>query len=155
MLRHGLTLLATVLETTDCDKLEQLVRTGIEKGMHLREGAFFGSWIDDAVSQDNQDTRREHWYSDHDQAQDSRQKISFEGDTLDAPPLAWVHFWKGESSNLFGDWVPKTFQRWGYIMWDAPRLDESGAKEFLDLEDPYRAWDPREEYYQDTSENGD
>jgi hypothetical protein len=153
MLRHGLTLLSAVFKPTNHDTLVELVRASIVAGMHVREFIFLRGWIDEAAWQDIQDTRREQWYSDDDAAQDSRQKITFEGDTPNAPPLTWVRFWKGEASNLFGSWVPNTFRRWGYIMWDSPRLDESGVEKYMELENRYWAWDPREEYYLEGSED--
>lgn len=78
----------------------------------------------------------------------------FRGDDLDSPPLAWVLIWGEAYSNLFGTFIPKPLRLWGYIMWDARRLEESGAKDVLmrewyemwqggDYRDSLRAWGNR------------
>ncbi|KAH6842373.1 hypothetical protein B0I37DRAFT_381771 [Chaetomium sp. MPI-CAGE-AT-0009] len=138
MLRHGLTLLSSVTQTTDHEEL----------GDH--RDSIFGDWIDDALDYTNQDTRRENWFSEEDAAQDRRDKMPFRTDTPYLPPLAWVTIWRGEASNLFGPYVPRTFRRWGYVMWDAPRLESSGAMKYMELEDRVRHEDPREFYREDS-----
>ncbi|GLA76492.1 hypothetical protein AtubIFM55763_008070 [Aspergillus tubingensis] len=35
-----------------------------------------------------------------------------------------------------GSYIPDEFHRWGYVMWDAARLERTGAKEVL-----ARGWD--------------
>lgn len=93
-------------------------------------------------------------------------KMQCEQDDLFSPPLAWVAFWDGRYSNLFGRYVPPALRRWGYVMWDAKRLEASGAMEFVESE-----WqcmygvrgspeedDPREFYcreYQENAANGE
>ncbi|KAB8214643.1 hypothetical protein BDV33DRAFT_195900 [Aspergillus novoparasiticus] len=47
------------------------------------------------------------------------------------PPLAWTLIWRGSYSNLYGYYVQDVIRRWGYVMWDATRLDRTGAKELL------------------------
>lgn len=95
--------------------------------------------------------RWERSYSDRDLAQDEGRPMSFRGDDLDSPPLAWVLIWGETYSNLFGTFIPKQLRRWGYIMWDARRLEETGAEERLmrewyemwqggDYRDSLRAW---------------
>lgn len=146
MLCQGLTLLSTILRVTDHEELVELVRQSIVGAEWT--GNYY-NWIDDAVDDGPQATRREEWYSEEDAAQDRRDKTPFGTDTPDLPPLAWVTFWRGEASNLFGRYVPRTFRRWGYVMWDAARLEASGAMEYMELEK--RRWDhlgdPREETY--------
>ena len=56
-------------------------------------------------------------------------------------------FWRVEASNLFGEFVPKTFRRWGYVMWDAPRLEASGALKYIELESGLDTWNPRAANY--------
>ena len=110
-------------------------------------GNYGGDWIDEDVLPDNQHYRRTDWYSAEDAAQDRRDKIPFGTDTPDLPPLAWVTFWEGEASNLFGSHVPRTLSRWGYVMWDAPRLHASGATKHIPLERRWYNGEPREYYY--------
>lgn len=95
-----------------------------------------------AISKDAQEWRRATSYTDADAAQDSGQEVRFEGDSADAPPLAWVLYWRGRASNLFGDYVPASFRRWGYVMWDAHRVD-GGAEAYLTSQPPPRTyWAP-------------
>jgi hypothetical protein len=111
MLRLGLVLLSLVLfKVTDHDELVNLVHRSIASVMH-HGGGSYNTWIDEAVSDVNQEFRRQRWYSEHDAAQDRRDKTPFDKDTLDQPPLAWVTFWNGEASDYFGPYVRKTFRR--------------------------------------------
>ncbi|KPM35809.1 hypothetical protein AK830_g10746 [Neonectria ditissima] len=92
--------------------------------------------------------------SDRDRAQYRRDKMPFVGDRIDSPPLAWVTIWREEYSNLICRAIPKLLHDWGYVMWDADRLVDSGAlavfekewnewylDQFDEFEDP-RASDP-------------
>ncbi len=146
MLRHGLPLLSAVFKITDHDVLVQTVRESIASVRGHGGGSYVG-WIDEAVRDLNQEIRRERWYSEHDAAQDRREKTPFVKDTPDLPPLAWVTFWNGEASNFFGPYVRGTFRRWGFVMWDAPRLRASGVLEYMELEAGWIGGDPREEGY--------
>ncbi|RMZ78575.1 hypothetical protein DV738_g3796, partial [Chaetothyriales sp. CBS 135597] len=47
------------------------------------------------------------------------------------PPLAWTLIWHGTYSNLYGWYIPDEIRRWGYVMWDAARLERTGGKELL------------------------
>lgn len=48
------------------------------------------------------------------------------------PPLAWVLLWDGKYCNLYGEYVPDEFRRWGYVLWDKRRWNNiEGAKELL------------------------
>ncbi len=140
MLRQGLTLLASVLRTTDHQALAELMR---QRFLEAQQPRTDFCWMDDAVRSSVQETRRGFWYSEEDAAQDWRDKTPFVTDTPDRPPLAWVTFWRGEASNLCGEWVPKTFRRWGYVMWDAPRLEASGAMKYIEMESGLDSYDPR------------
>lgn len=71
--------------------------------------------------------------------------MPFEGDRLDLPSPAWVQFWHGEYSNLTGNLIPEELRRWGFVMWDAARLN-SRAEARIDYH-TYCGWDPREENY--------
>lgn len=39
--------------------------------------------------------------------------------------------WGGTYSNLFGDYIPDALCQWGWVMWDAARLERMGAKEVM------------------------
>lgn len=60
--------------------------------------------------------------------------MPFEGDKENLPPLAWVTLWKGTYSNPFGSYIPDSFRDWGYVMWDAGRLVNSGAIATLNVD---------------------
>ncbi len=47
------------------------------------------------------------------------------------PPLAWTFIWQGTYSSLYGDVIPEDMRLWAYIMWDAVRLENTGAKDIL------------------------
>ncbi|KAL1859459.1 hypothetical protein Daus18300_009604 [Diaporthe australafricana] len=150
VLRHGLRLLSDSIKTEDHGQLADTIRAVIVSGSdgNMPVGIYGEDWIDDAVWDYNQEARREQWPSHRDSAQDSSQKMIFDGDALDSPPLAWTLFWKEEYSNLFGSHIPKGLRRWGFVMWDATRLD-STAKEAISLEWDYMydMTDPREDDY--------
>lgn len=118
-------------------------------------GSYGNDWIDDAVQDDIQMERRDGWYSHHDSAQDWRQKMPFQGDSLDSPPLAWVLFWQGEYSNLIGNCIPEALRRWGFVIWDAARLD-SRAEAHIKYEwyELYDGSDPRAEDYHPSVTDG-
>lgn len=85
------------------------------------------------------DTQRERHCSnptDRDDKQGLRAPLTFEGDrqsngSRSSPPLAWTLVWGNTYSNIFGQYIPKSFQRWGWVMWDAARLEHTGAKELI------------------------
>ncbi len=53
------------------------------------------------------------------------------------PPLAWVAVWGPTYSNRYGDYLGDKMRLWGYVMWDADRLEEQGGEELLS-----RQWRP-------------
>lgn len=83
--------------------------------------------------------------------EDRRDPLPFRGDgEPDAkgtrPPLAWTVVWQGTYSNMYGEYIPKDTIRWGYILWDAVRLEGTGARQLLEAqwEDEWAPLDPRE-----------
>lgn len=40
--------------------------------------------------------------------------------------------WGGTYSNLYGYYVEHAIRRWGYVIWDAVRLERTGAEELLE-----------------------
>lgn len=57
----------------------------------------------------------------------------FRGDNdPDAPPLAWTILWSNRYCNLYGKFINNEIRRWGYIFWDAARLERSGGRKVLE-----------------------
>ncbi|KAF4956879.1 hypothetical protein FGADI_3482 [Fusarium gaditjirri] len=126
MVSRGLSVLSSVFKARDRPKLVEVVS---EEIVAVVDDLLFRSTIPF-----HQEERRENHHSDRDQAQDDRQNMSFNGDSYESPPLAWVVFWKETYSNLFGDFVPRPLRQWGYIMWDSDRLANTDAVAILDRE---------------------
>ena len=89
--------------------------------------------------------------SERDHKAERREPLTFEGDGEPdsdgpGPPLAWTLIWGGTYSNLYGYYVPDIIRRWGYVMWDAARLEHTHANELLmrQWEAEYGDWDPRD-----------
>ncbi|KAJ4028950.1 hypothetical protein NW761_014279 [Fusarium oxysporum] len=126
MVSRGLSVLSSVFKAQDHLKLVEVVS---EEIVAVVNDLLFRSTIPFL-----QEQRRENHHSDKDQAQDDREKMSFNGDSYDSPPLAWVVFWKEAYSNLFGDFVPRPLRQWGYVMWDSDRLANTDAVAILEQE---------------------
>ncbi|KAM0421324.1 hypothetical protein ACHAPT_010854 [Fusarium lateritium] len=64
-----------------------------------------------------------------DDAEIDRVPIKFAGDAVPAtgPPFAWVRLWGEIYSNIYGEYVPESVQRWGYVMWNKERWDFMGG----------------------------
>ncbi|KAF5981523.1 hypothetical protein FCOIX_4171 [Fusarium coicis] len=86
---------------------------------------------------------------------DNRERMTFEGESYDSPPFAWVVFWRELYSNLYGDYLPPSFRPWGYVMWDKDRLVKTDAVDIIDqewkamcsrLSDQVGMQDPRDEW---------
>lgn len=89
--------------------------------------------------------------SDRDLKQERRDPFPFQGDHEDLPPLAWALMWQGTYSNLLAYYYINDKTRfWGYIMWDAARLERTGAKETLarQLQFHWQGYDPRDGNWQ-------
>ena len=97
--------------------------------------------LEGVLGEADQAMRRENRPSEQDRMQEERAPFPFRGDGgLDAPPLAWTTIWDGTYSNLYGWYVPDELRRWGYVFWDATRLEGSGAMEVL-KQQWEQAWD--------------
>ncbi|KAI0392150.1 hypothetical protein F5Y17DRAFT_437671 [Xylariaceae sp. FL0594] len=122
--------------------LEHLVSTMQEKISRLGGAPALGeSW-----KEYEQTARRDRGLSSRDEKQQRREPLPFTGDKpSDAhPPLAWTLIWKGTYSNLYGEYIPGELRSWGYVMWDAPRMERTGACEVL-----ARQWETRWDYDDD------
>lgn len=88
--------------------------------------------------------------SARDLLQEERAPLLFPGDEeAYGPPLAWTLIWNDTYSSLYGYYIPDGMGRWGYVFWDAARLERTGAKDVLE-----RQWqecwdfgDPRDDLY--------
>lgn len=127
-------------------QLAETIRATIESSPRHYWDRYFLDWSDESIAHME---RREEWPNRYDYAQDRRQKMIFNGDQLDSPPLAWILFWHGEYSNLLGMFIPKALRRWGYVMWDAARLDPDAKDAVVRgyYEKHYHLSDPREDDY--------
>ncbi|KAH7229881.1 hypothetical protein BKA60DRAFT_603796 [Fusarium oxysporum] len=126
MVSKGLSVLSSVFKSKDHLKLVEVVS---EEIVVVVSDLLFRSTIPFL-----QEQRRENQHSEKDQAQDDRAKMSFNGDSYESPPLAWVVFWKEAYSNLFGDFVSRPLRQWGYVMWDSDRLANTDAVAILEQE---------------------
>ncbi|RDL30361.1 uncharacterized protein BP5553_10239 [Venustampulla echinocandica] len=125
---RGLELLYTVFFTVRDHA--HLVST-MQEHITWPEGYFLEG---DALGETAQLQRRQEWPSSRDQKEQRRDPLPFEGDNdrdANGPPLAWTLIWQGTYSNLYGHYVEDNIRRWGYVMWDAVRLERTGAKEVL------------------------
>ncbi|KAG8157135.1 hypothetical protein KVR01_013125 [Diaporthe batatas] len=138
LLTAGLSVLQKIFQAQGFNKLcDVLIQNVRRHGGDTRMlPGFESTWIDESVDEDQQFERDliEDWFCEHNDLQNTQQEMLFEHDDLLSPPLAWVAFWNGRYSNLIGAYIPKALQRWGYVMWDATRLKESGAMEYIELE---------------------
>ncbi len=104
--------------------------------------------LDFALSEVTQSKRREQQVSERDLKEQARDPLPFVGDLEpdargSCPPLAWTLVWKGTYSNLYGEYLEYKMRRWGYVMWDATRMETEGGKDLL-LKQWGTDWDPRD-----------
>ena len=59
--------------------------------------------------------------------------LPFKGDSELHPPLAWTWMYRGIRTygGLYPYLIPDAVRRWGYVMWDAARLECTDAKKVL------------------------
>ena len=96
-----------------------------------------GSFLDEdfeALGETAQLMRRDEKITEKDWKQRRRDPLPFIDDVGTGPPLAWTLIWGGTYSNLFGIYIPQVYRCWGYVMWDAGRLKNSGGEEALALQ---------------------
>jgi hypothetical protein len=80
-----------------------------------------------------------HWPPSHrKQKQQRRDPLPFTGDGDSEtegprPALAWTILWGGTYSNLLGGAIEREdrLRLWGYVLWDAARLERTRAKEVV------------------------
>ncbi|XRM40133.1 hypothetical protein ABZX51_003452 [Aspergillus tubingensis] len=89
-----------------------------------------------ALEPETRHDRRLDYPSATDKREGLRDPLPFRGDIVnnsdgEYPPLAWTILWGGTYSNMIGDEGVSYISEWGYVMWDAARLERTGAKEVL------------------------
>lgn len=82
--------------------------------------------------------RREQAPSRKDELTYERAPLPFQGDCLSGPPLAWTILWGGTYCNMIGGYIPDKLRQWGYVFWDADRLEDCGGTDVL-----RRQWEER------------
>ncbi|RAH64775.1 uncharacterized protein BO66DRAFT_406121 [Aspergillus aculeatinus CBS 121060] len=95
----------------------------------------------------------EYGLTEKDLRSQAHEAFPFRGDHVpdpkgEFPPRAWTLMWRDTYSNLYGEWIPGALRSWGYVFWDAGRM-ETEAKEVLlwRWERSFdEDWDPRDEY---------
>ncbi|OAQ58310.1 hypothetical protein VFPPC_11650 [Pochonia chlamydosporia 170] len=95
-----------------------------------------GNFLEEALGETAQFQRRQEGLSNRDQKQQRHELLPFTGEKDPVtdelrPPQAWTLIWRGSYSNLYGYYVQDIIRRWGYVVWDASRLERTGAKEVL------------------------
>ncbi|KAL7916982.1 hypothetical protein ACQKWADRAFT_307934 [Trichoderma austrokoningii] len=142
---RGTSLLHTVLfEIKDHEHLVSLMQRHISSSyvpLNVSEGVF---------GETQQAIRRRDHPSEQDQMQEERVPCQFCGDgEPDTPPLAWTIIWGDTYSNLYGCYTLDEMRRWGYIFWDAARLESTGAREVLrrQWEESWGDEDPRDNLF--------
>ncbi|KAI8716953.1 hypothetical protein NCS52_00990100 [Fusarium sp. LHS14.1] len=117
LLSRGLSTAVQLLATHDDEELVVKVRHCLRPSRHQ------DSTLQGALSKDAQSSRR----YDLDVPPDPRDEMArnrscmeFTGDAVPptGPPLGWLQLWGGGYSNIYGEYVPKCVQQWGYVMWN-------------------------------------
>lgn len=91
-----------------------------------------------------QQERRAQAPSRKDELTNERAPLPFQGDCLSGPPLAWTIIWRGTYCNMIGDYIPNKPRQWGYVFWDADRLEGCGGTDVL-----RRQWEDRWDHVED------
>ncbi|PMD41882.1 hypothetical protein L207DRAFT_511643 [Hyaloscypha variabilis F] len=127
---RGLKMLVRLLAIDDHEKLVTKMQRCLTHDQSL------DAPIRNALGSAAQNDRREmstNFPDTRDAAEQRREPMYFVGDAVppDEPPLAWVLLWGGKYANIYGEYVPESLRRWGYVMWNESRWTEMGAKELV------------------------
>ncbi|KAJ4326739.1 hypothetical protein N0V84_002859 [Fusarium piperis] len=59
--------------------------------------------------------------------------MGFMGDSVlpTEPPQAWVQLWGEMYSTIYGEYIPESVQRWGYVMWNKDRWNVPGGDKLV------------------------
>ncbi|RSM09352.1 hypothetical protein CEP52_004164 [Fusarium oligoseptatum] len=63
----------------------------------------------------------------------NREQMKAARDTIPptGPPLGWMHLWSRGYSNVYGEYIPRSLQTMGYVMWNTKRWKFKGAEEMV------------------------
>ncbi|KAK3903230.1 hypothetical protein C8A05DRAFT_43502 [Staphylotrichum tortipilum] len=75
--------------------------------------------------------RRDQHGNEAERAEARGDRMRFDRDREDGPPLPWVAMWQGKWRNVFGDQLPEALKIRGYVFWDSKRLVRTGGKDTL------------------------
>lgn len=125
--------LRTAVQLFATDKEEELVAKMREC---LRRSAEQDSLLEEALGTMAQSNRK---YEDdippdpRDERARNREPMRFCGDAVPptGPPRAWVLLWSGGYSNVYGEYVPRSLQTAGYVMWNKERWKFRGAEDMV------------------------
>jgi hypothetical protein len=129
---EGLTLRGVLLLHTVLFKIKDNKHLVSTIQQHMISSYIPFNALEGVLGETQQALRRENHPSDRDRMQEERAPLPFRGDReSDAPPLAWTTIWDDTYSNLYGWYISDEMRRWGYVFWDAARIEGAGSKEFL------------------------
>lgn len=122
MLSRGLRTVVQLLATHDDEELIVKVRHCLRPSRHQ------DSTLQGALSEDAQSSIRYELDvppDPRDEMARNRSCMKFTGDAVPptGPPLGWLQLWGGGYANIYGEYIPKSVQRWGYVMWNKERWD--------------------------------
>ncbi|KAK5992079.1 hypothetical protein PT974_05476 [Cladobotryum mycophilum] len=129
----GLTMTVRLLAVNDHEKLVAKMQRC------LTHDACLDASMMKTLGSGAQNDRREmspNFPNSRDEAEERRDPIDFVSDAVPpyGPPLAWVLLWNGKYANIYGDYVPESLRRWGYVMWNESRWTEMGARELIKMQ---------------------
>lgn len=134
---QGLFLLRSIL--VDIKDHDTLVRT---MQQHMQTSYIPLNACEGVFGECHQTDRRENRPSERDRMQAAKNPLPFRGDhDTDAPPLAWTILWGGTYSNLYGHYTSARFRRWGFVFWDAYRLEKAGCRDMILSKEWEGMWD--------------
>ncbi|RAK93818.1 hypothetical protein BO79DRAFT_268238 [Aspergillus costaricaensis CBS 115574] len=132
VLTRGLGFLHKILyEIQDHMEVDRIM----ENNLVILWAEFLGNY-GGALGIDTRHNRRLDYPSAEDKREELRDPLPFRGDIVnnsdgEYPPLAWTILWGETYSNMLGGEGVSYIAEWGYVMWDAARLERTGAKEVL------------------------
>ncbi|KAJ4301857.1 hypothetical protein N0V90_003953 [Kalmusia sp. IMI 367209] len=119
----GLSVLRTILFSIDTNR-ETLITT-VQQYL-FRSFISLDSFPDGPLGGPAQTTRHMGTPSERDRLQAAQTPVPSGRESVEAAPLAWTTIWSGTYSSVYRFFVPDQMRRWGYVFWDAERLEESG-----------------------------
>lgn len=131
----GLKLLYYVLEIKDHRHLVSTMQENIRRPTI--------NFFEDALDSVTEELRLQEL---RDLEQDWRGPSPFQCDDIEHPPLYWTLVWRDYYSDLSLYKSDHNMRFWGHMMWDAARLEHTGAKDLLLRQQEERwgneEWDP-------------